>query len=351
MHLQLPAEWSPQAAVMLTWPHADTDWAEQLTEVEQVYVNLARAICAYELLLVACHDEQVRQRVATQLAQADIPASQYQLYLAPCNDTWARDHGPLCIYANGQRQLLDFQFNAWGNKYSANLDNFITRQLHQAGAFASSPLHTLAFVLEGGSIESDGQGTLLTTRNCLLSPERNSALNQAQIEHFLRQHLGVERILWLQAGNLSGDDTDSHIDTLARFCDTHSIAYVACDDEKDEHFAPLQAMEAELKSFRQANGEPYRLFALPLPAPKFNAEGQRLPATYANFLILNTVQGATQRRAVLMPTYRDAADALALQTLATAFPGHAIIGVDCLPLIHQFGSLHCVTMQIPREQP
>ncbi len=339
----LPAEWTAQAAVMLTYPHADTDWSTQLTETESVYLNLAKHICDHEQLIVACHNEQVRQHVAVQLARASIPAERYALHLAPCDDTWTRDHGPISIYQNQQRLLLDFQFNAWGNKYAAHQDNQITRRLHAAGAFADSPLRSVDFILEGGSIDCDGQGTLLSSKNCLLSPQRNGHLSQAEIERTLQEQLGVQRILWLENGYLSGDDTDSHIDTLARFCDPQTIAYVACEDPKDPHYAPLQVMREELHSLRQSHGEPYTLVPLPLPAPKYNADQQRLPATYANFLIING--------AVLVPTYADAQDQIALNILAHCFPKRKIIGIDCQPLIQQFGSLHCISMQIPIEHP
>jgi len=341
MACRFPAEWAKQAAVMLTWPHAQTDWAEHLLEVESVYLNLAQHIFQYQNVIVACHDEHIQQHVDTQFAQADIPKQHYSLYLAPCDDTWTRDHGPISLYEDGKRVLLDFEFNAWGDKYTASQDNLISRHLHIAGAFGESSLRHVDFILEGGSIDCDGQGTLLTTQNCLLSPQRN-ALNQDEIEHVLQEQLGVERVLWLEHGYLSGDDTDSHIDTLARFCNTHSIAYTTCDDKNDEHYESLQAMQAELQNLQQSNGEPYQLVPLPLPSAKYNASGQRLPATYANFLIING--------AVLVPTYHDVMDQRALSILAQCFPERKIIGIDCQPLIQQFGSLHCVTMQIPLEK-
>lgn len=339
MQRQLPAEWAAQTAVILAWPHAHTDWAEQLSDVEKVYCNLAKRICDYQKLLIVCHDESIRQHVAAQLTQLGIPEHRYALHIAPCDDTWARDFGPISLYENGKRVLLDFQFNAWGDKYAANQDNLITRRLHKAGAFDDSPLRTLDFILEGGSIDSDGQGTLLTTQNCLLSPQRNPQLNQQQIENTLQTQLGVQRVLWLENGDLSGDDTDSHIDTLARFCDPHTIAYVNCTDPNDQHYTALQAMQAELQALRQSNGEPYRLVPLPLPSAKYNSDGQRLPATYANFLIIN--------QAVLMPTYDDPTDSIALTRLAACFPQRKLLGIDCQALIQQFGSLHCITMQVP----
>jgi agmatine deiminase len=233
--------------------------------------------------------------------------------------------------------LLDFQFNAWGGKYDYKLDNQITTRLQQQGIF-SVPRQSVEFVLEGGSIESDGAGTLLTTR-CLLSSSRNPGWSQQQIEQELQTELGVKRILWLHHGELAGDDTDAHIDTLARFTSVSQIAYVKCDDETDEHFTPLLKMEQELLALRTADGQPYDLVPLPLPDPVYNKQGKRLPATYANFLIINN--------AVLLPVYDQRKDQLAIDALQNCFPNRDIIAINCLPLIHQFGSLHCVTMQFP----
>ena len=335
----LPPEWAPQSAVQLTWPHADSDWAPILAEVEPVFVAIAAAVTHFERLIVACHDESVRAHVTRLLKAAKLPCERVALYLAPTNDTWARDHGPITVLCQNQATLLDFEFNGWGGKYPHNLDNQITRVLHAQGAFADTPLERVPLILEGGSIEVDGQGSLLTTERCLLSSTRNPHLNRAQIEKQLAELLGITRFLWLENGYLAGDDTDSHIDTLARLCDVNTIAYVACDDPADEHYAELKAMEDELRAFRTPTGQPYRLVPLPWPRPKFDADGERLPATYANFLIING--------AVLVPTYRDPADDAALEILRGCFPKHSIVGIDCLPLILQHGSLHCVTMQIP----
>jgi len=261
------------------------------------------------------------------------------LYPVPSNDSWVRDHGPITVLREGQGLLLDYQFNGWGNKYESGLDNRLSIRLHEMGAFHSMAMETLDFVLEGGSIEVDSQGTLLTTTECLLSPERNPQYSRDEIETLLKRQLGVERILWLEHGQLEGDDTDGHVDTLARFCDDHTIAYVSCDDKADSHFASLKAMEAELKGFSDTDGKPYRLVPLPLPAAQYDEEGQRLPATYANFLIING--------AVLLPTYDDPLDVVAAERLAECFPQREIIPIDARPLIHQYGSIHCVTMQLP----
>jgi agmatine deiminase len=335
----LPPEWAPQSGVMLTWPHAESDWAPILHQVEPVFTAIAAAIARYETVLIACHDEAVRTQVAARLRAAGVPAARMRLHVAPANDTWARDHGPITGLCRDEATLLDFGFNGWGGKYPHDLDNLITRRLHAQDAFGDAPLEAVDLILEGGSIEVDGQGTLLTTARCLLAPTRNPGLTRAQLEARLAGLLGITRFLWLEHGYLAGDDTDSHIDTLARLCDPGTIAYVACDDPADEHYVELKAMEKELQAFRTAAGQPYRLVPLPWPRARFDQAGARMPATYANFLIIND--------AVLVPTYRDPADEAALARLRGCFPGRAVIGIDCLPLIDQHGSLHCVTMQIP----
>lgn len=335
----LPAEWAPQSGIMLTWPHDQSDWQPLLAQVEPVYVDIARAVCKRERLVVCCRDPRHVDHVMLQLQSGGVEMRHVSLYSAPSNDSWTRDHGPITLLHDGAPVLLDFVFNGWGSKYAAELDNKITRRLHAQGAFGGTPIVTMDLVLEGGSIESDGMGTLLTTTQCLLSRKRNPHLTRMQIEQRVIQFFNLKKVLWLEHGHLEGDDTDSHIDTLARFCDPHTIAYVQCNDPADAHYRDLQAMEQELQALRDVQGNPYRLVALPWPQAKTNADGKRLPATYANFLIING--------AVLVPTYNDPADALALTRLRECFPGRDIVPINCLPLIHQFGSLHCISMQLP----
>lgn len=324
---------------MLTWPHAKSDWEPILADAERAFTDIARAVSRFERVLVVCFDELHRAAIEKRLRHAGVPAPQMRLFIAPSNDTWARDHGPITVVCGEERRLLDFRFNGWGGKYPAKLDNDITRILAADGAFGRTPRQQLDMILEGGAIEVDGSGTLLTTTRCLLAPTRNPGLSRAAIERRLSELLGLTRILWLEHGYLAGDDTDSHIDTLARFCNRDTIAYVACDEPADEHYQELHAMEAELQAMRTVTGAPYRLVPLPMPRARFDEDGQRMPATYANFLIING--------AVLVPTYDDPADRVALDGLAPCFPGREIIGIDCLPLIRQHGSLHCVTMQVP----
>lgn len=325
---------------MLTWPHDRTLWEPQLAAVEHVYLDIASAICAREDLLVVCRDTEHRDYVDTLLRDRGCPSRHLHLAIAPSDDTWARDHGPIAVLEDCAPRLLDFDFNAWGGKYPYAQDDAINRTIAEAGAFGDTPMTHVDLVLEGGSIDTDGAGTLLTTRHCLCSPTRNPGLDEAAIETRLRQELGVNRVLWLDHGALAGDDTDGHIDTLARFCDERTIAYVRCNDPEDQHYAELRGMESDLAALRDASGKPYDLLPLPMPRAHFTSDGQRLPATYANFLIING--------AVLMPTYNDPVhDGVAMEILGSAFPGREIIGINCEPIIKQYGSLHCLTMQLP----
>ena len=276
---RLPAEWEPQWGVQLTWPHANTDWAPMLDEIIATYREMAREIEKREELLVVGE---------------------------PSNDTWARDHG------------------------------FITLD---EGKVKGEYVDCLDFVLEGGSIESDGKGTVFTTSCCLLAPHRNQPMTKEQIEEHLKQELHAERIVWINHGSLTGDDTDGHIDTLVRICPDDTLLYMGCDNPDDEQYAELHLMEEELKTFRTIEGKPYRLLKLPMPRPII-FEGERLPATYANFLVING--------AVLCPTYAQPdLDAEALRLIGEAFPEREIVGIDCRSIIKQHGSLHCCTMQYP----
>ncbi len=327
---------------MLTWPHPGTDWASRLEEVEPVFEAIARAVLRFENLVVSCEHVFRLQELGRDLnryAEENRLPGRVVTVPAPANDTWARDHGPITVQTEEGLELLDFRFNAWGGKFPWEKDDALNRHLANAGVFGTSPLKPVDFVLEGGSIESDGQGTILTTSECLLTPSRNPSLDRTAIEHLLTEVLGSHRVLWLNHGYLAGDDTDSHIDTLARFCAPDHICYVVCPDVSDEHYSALAAMEEELKEFRQQNGEPYRLTALPWPDPVHDEDGERLPATYANFLIING--------AVLLPVYGVAQDNEAIEIMQGIFPDREIIPIDCRPLVYQHGSLHCVTMQIP----
>jgi agmatine deiminase len=332
--IRLPAEWEPQSAIQFTFPHEDSDWLPMLEEVEQCFARIIEAVTRYQKTLVVCKNIEKTRSILRGCTQNNL-----LLIELPSNDTWARDHAGITVFENDEPVLLDFIFNGWGLKFAADKDNLITGKLYEKGIFKVKKLVKTGLSLEGGGIESDGQGTLLTTAECLLSPNRNPHLSKKQIGNRLKKLFGVHRILWLNHGYLAGDDTDSHIDTLARLCDANTIAYVKCTDETDEHYPALKAMETELKAFCRVGGEPYKLVALPMADACFDDDGQRLPATYANFLIMNG--------AVLVPIYNVPQDEKALEILRGCFPNREVIGLDCRPLIWQHGSLHCITMQFP----
>lgn len=331
----LPAEWAPQSGIQLTWPHAGTDWAHMLTEVQACFAAIAREIAQRELLLIVTPEpEEVKKQIS-----ATVNMQNVRFMECETNDTWARDHGAITMLDSEGTSLLDFMFNGWGLKFASDKDNLITRQAVKVGFLNGRYVNRLGFILEGGSIESDGLGTLLTTSECLLSPNRNGQMSRDEIEDYLCSVFHLKQVLWLDHGYLAGDDTDSHVDTLARLCSPDTIAYVQCTDTQDEHYEALHQMEEQLKTFRTLNGNPYRLLALPM-VDKIEEEGERLPATYANFLIMND--------AVLYPTYRQPEnDQRAKEVLQEAFPEYEIVGIDCRALIKQHGSLHCVTMQYP----
>ncbi|MCM0081683.1 agmatine deiminase family protein [Geomonas sp. Red32] len=332
---RLPAEWEPQDGVLLAWPHEESDWHPYLDRVEPVFDRIAAEISRFEPVVIAAPDPAY---VTSRLARCGADLSRVRVYQVETNDTWARDFGPITVQDDGVPRLLNFGFNGWGLKFPSDLDNRINRKLQGHGVW-KAPLETVGLILEGGSIESDGEGTILTTEECLLNDNRNPHLTRDELEQELHGLFGTDRFLWLANGYLAGDDTDSHVDTLARLCPNDTIVYVTCDDPDDEHFNALSAMEAELKAFTTREGKPYRLIPLPWPHPCFDEEGTRLPATYANFLVVNG--------AVLVPTYQDKKDTAALEAIGRAFPECEIVGIDCLPLILQHGSLHCVTMQLP----
>lgn len=345
---RLPAEWEPQDGVILVWPHARGDWKHNLNHVEQTYVTIASSIRSHETVIIVCFDDAHRIHIKQLLNIHNIPITttrnNLRFVIAPSNDSWVRDTGPLTIIENNNGCenslcLLNFTFNGWGEKYPSALDNDITTHLKQAHIFRQHSVHNHSMILEGGSIESDGQGTLLTTISCLNNPNRNPGLSKKDIEETLQTQLGANRILWLKHGHLAGDDTNGHIDNLARFCSHNIIAYTHCNDQTDIHYESLTAMAEELAALKTTEGKPYRLLPLTIPAAMHNAHGERLPANYANFLITN--------KTVLVPTYNDPNDANALQTLATCFPERKVIGIDCRSLLQQFGSLHCATMQFP----
>ena len=335
---RLPAEWETQSGVMITWPHKHSDWVNNLEKIETIYLQLVEAITRFEKTLIIAYDEPHQNHINERLQKASINSSNIIFSIVQTNDTWTRDYGPITLDKHNNR-ILDFRFNGWGNKFDASLDTQVNQQLHETGVIKAENIITAEFVLEGGSIESDGKGTLLTTSSCLLAETRNTLYSKDNITNIIQNTLGISKILWLDNGYLSGDDTDSHIDMLARFTDPETIVYVKCTDENDEHFESNIKMEAQLKTFLNWEDKPYKLKSLPFPAAVFGEDGRRLPASYANFLIIND--------AVLVPIYNDKQDQQAMDTIAECFPGREIIGIMFNAAIEQNGSLHCLTMQIP----
>lgn len=341
--MRLPAEWEQQSGIQLTWPHCDTEWYG-LEDVLGCYVEIACTIIRYEPLMIVCRDIAEARADIDRISAAKGLHPDYEkifFYEAPLNDTWARDHGGISVYGDaGEKYLYDFVFNGWGLKFAANLDNKITRTIFNQGAFCDdvAGVDMSPYVLEGGSIDTDGCGTLLTTSECLCSVNRNEYLTRDEIEQELKGAFGLDRILWLDHGGIAGDDTDSHVDILARFCSADTIAYMKCEDPADTNYEGLAAMEKQLKEFRTKDGRPYRLVPLPLPEPLY-LDGYRLPASYANFLIING--------AVLLPGAASPMDEVARHRLQQVFPDREVVVIDCRPLLSGHGSLHCITMQFP----
>lgn len=338
--LRLPAEWEKQGAIMISWPHRGTDWAYMLPQVEECYDAIVRAIVRHAVVVIIAPDTTtIRSRFT------DICPGRIIYFDTPTNDTWIRDYGVITVRDSDSKPVLcDFGFNAWGGKFESSLDNGVTRRMVDAGVLRGSYRDFNNFILEGGSIESDGSGTILTTSSCLLTTTRNG-LNQTEIERKLHETLGADNILWLDRGDIIGDDTDGHIDTIARLAPYDTILYCGpgWGVEPDEQTHALQGVAQCLATFTTPEGKPYNLVELPLPNAVYDPEdGHRLPATYANFLIIND--------AVLLPTYgQPLNDERAAMALRVAFPDHIIEPVDCMALIRQHGSLHCATMQIPAD--
>lgn len=334
--ITMPAEWEKQRAVLMSFPHEETDWHDpdntaNLEASLSPFIRIAQAIAYGEAVYIICKEKE-------KIANMFCSTRNMTFIEIPTNDTWIRDYGYISIRKNDEVKLLDFTFDGWGGKFEASLDNAVNTALHQKGYLGTTTLEHIDFVLEGGSIESDGEGTILTTSTCLCNPNRNGGLSKQEIEEKLHTYLGAQRVLWLDHGYLAGDDTDSHIDTLARFVNKTTIMYVKCEDKEDEHYEALQQMEMQLQSFTTTEGKPYTLIPLPMCETKYNNVQERLPATYANFLITND--------ALIYPTYDDKNDTKAGEIFKEVFPDKEIIPVNCLKLIEQGGSLHCSTMQI-----
>jgi agmatine/peptidylarginine deiminase len=334
--LRLPAEWEPQAAVLIAWPHAGTDWAERLADVESTYLALAAAVTRFQPLIIVVADASLREHVEARLQGTDADMARIRFVELPYDDTWLRDSGPITLRDGDRFQLTDFRFTGWGGKFGAEQDDALIAGLVDAGVFGKAAHKRIDWALEGGGIESDGAGTVLTTWRCLT--QRHPDQSREEMSGILRDGLHAKRILWLDYGYLEGDDTDAHIDTLARFAPGERIVYQACGDAGDVHHEELQRMGEELAALRTVDGKPYTLHPLPWAEPILD-EGRRLAASYANYLIVNG--------GVLVPAYGDKHDDEAARIIGEAHPGRAVVQVPCRPLIWQNGSLHCITMQLP----
>ena len=333
---RLPAEWEPQDAIQFTWPNEGMDWGEDAIAVQARIKACMALLTEDQSVIVAGQDRDlIHQKLS------DLPANRLHIVEVTSNDVWARDHGPITVECEGRPIMLDYQFNGWGAKYAAKLDNQVTRHLWETGLFGPIERREMSLVLEGGAIESDGEGTIIASTDCLLDGKRNPNEDWQGMLYLLKRQLGAKRILTLPSGQLVGDDTDGHIDTIARFCTPNTIAYVQCNNPKEEHFGFLQSIEKELKHWETLDGEAYSLVPLPLPDPCFHPEdGHRLPATYANFIISN--------KYVIVPTYQQDKDQLAIDRLTQVFQTRKVVGIDALPVIKQHGSLHCLCMQYPK---
>jgi agmatine deiminase len=337
---RMPAEWEPHIGTWFTWPRPEgISFPDKYDPVPAVYSELIKHLVTVEEVHINVWDEE-KERIARELLRVyGTPLDRVHFHHFPAYEPWCRDHGPIFIVRekNGAREraIVDWGYNAWGGKYPPyDLDDEVPQHV---GRFRKLEVFSPGIVMEGGSIEVNGKGTLLTTSACLLNPNRNPHLNQQQIEGFLKDYLGVRNILWLGEG-IIGDDTDGHIDDISRFTDERTIVTVLEDDPADENYEILNENLKKLKTFKDQDGQPFRIVTIPMPGIVQHEE-QRLPASYANFYIANGM--------VLVPTYRNANDKRALETLQSLFPTRKVIGVDSTDLIWGLGSFHCISQQEP----
>jgi len=329
--IRFRAEWEPQTAILLTWPHGDSDWAGTLDRISATYLEMRRAISRHQSLIILAHDSCLQE----QLVSLPGGSPHIRIVPQPTNDTWIRDYGPLCVETEQHLTHLDFRFDAWGGKYDARLDDMVCRALDARGLFDCGMQH-IPVVLEGGAVETDGCGTLLATRGSVICERRNPGMDQSRIEEQLSRLLGITHFLWLDCDGLHGDDTDGHIDTIVRFADAETLLYATCSPQHPD-YEQLRELERQVLTLRRPNGEPYRAIPLPCPGLHRDTDGRILPASYANFLITN--------RQVLQPVYLQENDAEVIQIMQQVFPGREIVAIDSRALIEQNGSIHCATMQ------
>jgi len=330
-----PAEWTKHRATWVTFPLNDESWPGIMEAVYDTFFRFLRIISLSEKVAINVHNEALAEFVKDMAEKFRIDPLQMELYLHPTNDCWARDHGPAFLKnQKGEKLIVNWEFNAWGNKYAYDLDNQIPRKIGKA---LDIPVVDVNIIMEGGAVEFNGAGTLLTTRSCLLNPNRNLGLTLTEIEIYLCDYYGVEQVLWLEDGIL-GDDTDGHIDDLTRFVNEETVVTMIEKDRSDPNYLPLKTNREILSGFRLPNGKQLNIIEIPMPPPVHHYE-KRLPASYANFYITNGH--------VVVPVFQSATDDLALEILRQCFPGREVIGMDSTRLIRGLGSFHCLCQQEP----
>ena len=333
-----PAEWHPHEATWLSWPHKEASWPGKLDAIYPYYAQFIKAVSEGEKVNINVNDEAMKSFATNCLEDAAVDLGQIKFFIHPTNDAWCRDHGPAFLInpkAENKKVIVDWNYNAWGNKYPPyNLDDVIPTLI--ANQY-NIPVFHPGIVMEGGSVEFNGQGTILTSTACLLNPNRNPQLDQQQIEDYLRHYYGVEQILWVSEG-IVGDDTDGHIDDTVRFVNEDTVLTVVEENKSDENYSLLQTNLKELKQMRLLNGKQLNIIELPMPDAVVY-EDQRLPASYANFYIANS--------AVIVPTYRCRQDDKALRIIQECFPGRKAVGIDSSDIIWGLGSFHCLSQQEP----
>jgi agmatine deiminase len=336
---RMPAEWAPHRGTWLSWPHKLASWPGKFDPIPTLFAQMVHYLADHEEVHINVAGPAMEEKVRRLLIEAGADTGNVFFHYNPTNDAWCRDHGPIFVqreeYGRCHEAIIDWDFNAWGGKYPPyDLDDVIPTRVADE---LNVPVFHPGIVMEGGSIDVNGLGTLLTTEACLLNPNRNPRLDRTAIENHLRSFLGVSKILWLGEG-IAGDDTDGHVDDLTRFVDPTTVVTVVEDDPADENYEPLQSNLERLERMTDQDGRALNVVTLPMPRALWH-EGQRLPASYANFYIANEI--------VLLPTYDPAKDDEARSTLQNLFPTREVIGLDCTDLVWGLGAFHCVTQQWP----
>ncbi|MFT4203594.1 MAG: agmatine deiminase family protein [Chitinophagaceae bacterium] len=335
---RFPAEWEPHDAMWLSWPHKEASWPGKIETIYAPYCQFIKEVSKGEKVCINIVDEKMKAFAITELEKAEVDVNKIQFYLNPTNDAWCRDHGPAFLVnpkAEHPKIIVDWDFNAWGGKYPPyDLDDVIPTRI---GKERNIPVIHPGIIMEGGSVDFNGAGTLLTSKSCLLNKNRNPQLLPSEIETYLHNYYGVDQILWVDDG-IVGDDTDGHIDDTVRFVNADTVVTVVEEDKNDDNFALLQHNLSQLKQMRLLNNKQLNIIELPMPSPVIYEE-QRLPASYANFYIGNA--------AVIVPTYRCTNDDKALQIIEQAFPDRKVIGIDSTDIIWGLGSFHCLSQQEP----